>query len=250
MTDQELYTLIINDPVASKYVDNMKLNLLYKYLQNTLDGSVSMAQLVSFLQEAEIDPFQDGVVPSALFRGDQNIKNFDFSNIKEVSDMAFYESGIKSANLVNVKSVGSFAFNNTPLQELKLSGVEAIGDYAFSRCKNLTELYIPDSCNKIGDYAFGGCRNLEVAVVDFSTVDKRRALSDSIFASCVKLNEIYLHENTVLNERGFVYYIIKQLATTKGTLYVINDGLGSNPREIDYASKEALANITISVIDN
>ena len=156
MTDEELYTLIVNDPKASKYVDDMKLKLLYKYIRyyKQDSGEVSMSQLVTFLQQADIDAFPDRIVPDELFRDDAQMKQFDFSNINEVGEMAFYHSGLINANLASVKKIGSGAFYGTPLKEIKLGGVEAIGSYAFCGNKNLEELYIPDTCYSIDSGAF------------------------------------------------------------------------------------------------
>ena len=226
MTDEELYTLIVNDPKASKYVDDMKLNLLYKYIRyyKQDSGEVTMSQLVTFLQQADIDPFPDRVVPNELFKDDANMKQFDFSNIDEVGEMAFYQSGLMNANLASVKKVGAGAFYNTQITELKLNGVESIGSYAFFGNKKLEELYIPDMCYSINEGAFSGCTNLNTVAIDFSTTDKQRAINNDIFKGCKRLEEFYMHEGQIIYFNGLVNTIMNN----NGTIYIIKDGMGTD----------------------
>lgn len=247
MTDEELYTLIVNDPKASKYVDDMKLNLLYKYIRyyKQDSGEVTMSQLVTFLQQADIEPFPDRVIPNELFKDDANMKQFDFSNIDEVGEMAFYQSGLMNANLASVKKVGTGAFYNTQITELKLNGVESIGSYAFFGNKKLEELYIPDMCYSIGEGAFSGCTNLKTIAIDFSTTDKPRAINNDIFKGCKSLEELYMHEGSIIQFNE----VIKTIQKNNGTIYIIKDGMGTDIKNTFTGVYGMYPEDNISIID-
>lgn len=49
----------------------------------------------------------------------------------------------------------------TELTESDLDGIEAIASYAFAYCREIAEVFIPNSIKNIGTSAFVSCKNLE-----------------------------------------------------------------------------------------
>ena len=171
MTDKELYDIIMEDETLQKYLDNNQFKKLYRYIKkagNNGDMSfmdLSFAEFTAFLRAADIDVFEEGVVPEGAFRGDKSIKEFDFSKIKLIDYQAFEGSGIKKVVLRNSQKIAPTAFKDSDVEELYLGNGVEVGTAAFARCNNLKELYLAGGV-KLDQLAFSHCRNLEEIVFD------------------------------------------------------------------------------------
>ncbi len=108
------------------------------------------------------------------------------SRVTEVSDYAFYGSGIRQAKLGSrLESLGRSAFYQCKaLEEISIpdgvkeikphtfhgcsrlksvqigSGVEKIGDYAFVNCGTLKSVNLPETVKEVGNFAFYGCQRM------------------------------------------------------------------------------------------
>lgn len=83
------------------------------------------------------------------------------SKIIAIDDHAFRDN----ADTVNVntnyelKYIGEFAFANSSIESIKFNfELLKISRYAFAGCKNLSEMFIPDSIQRIGSNAFAGSK--------------------------------------------------------------------------------------------
>ena len=133
-------------------------------------------------------------------------------NVLEISDYAFYKSGVQTINLspaITKIGKGAFAFTDitkivlpSPLDEIKEgtfynceslneitlgSGLSVIGDYAFSNVKT-SSIKFPEKVSSVGIYAFSECSNLK-------TVELNSALSsigNNAFYNCSSIKTINL----------------------------------------------------------
>lgn len=65
-------------------------------------------------------------------------------------------------------------------------GVTRIESFAFSDCKNLTEVYLPETLTEIGMYAFGGCTGLS----DLYIPDQVALIDIAAFCDCINLQSV------------------------------------------------------------
>ena len=83
------------------------------------------------------------------------LENVRFSsNLKEISDYAFYCSAIKATpDLSNVDVIGAYAFADTDVTSVEIKPDTKVGDYAFAACMNLTEVKLGNNVT-VGEAAF------------------------------------------------------------------------------------------------
>lgn len=61
-----------------------------------------------------------------------------------------------------VVSIGKNVFSGKPIESVEISfGIETIEQNAFQDCKNLKNIYLPETLKSIGEYAFSGCTSLK-----------------------------------------------------------------------------------------
>ena len=103
------------------------------------------------------------------FGDSYRLQNVEFnSNITEIGDWAFANSGITSIEIPeSVTSIGIGAFCSCDnLTTVKLpSNIDAISAEMFYMCENLISVEIPDSVVSIGDEAFSYCANLKLVKI-------------------------------------------------------------------------------------
>ena len=66
------------------------------------------------------------------------------------------------------------------------NGVTTIGSAAFARCRNLTDIRLPDTITRIGGYAFVGCSKL----TNVELPQNLTTICDCAFSSCEQLREV------------------------------------------------------------
>lgn len=117
---------------------------------------------------------ENGPVIAAVYKSEE----FDF----DVIEMNYYDGGEKFTDIADIMlayhgtdtdvyvplndseigAIGQYAFENKNIESVMLDeGYEAIYNYAFLNCKELTEVYLPDSLSIINYGAFMGCDNLK-----------------------------------------------------------------------------------------
>lgn len=191
MTDKEIYNYIMSDQRFQKFVDEGNYKRLYRLLRE-IDSSLSFSELTAFFTAAEIDIFEDGVVPTEAFKDNKDLTQFDFSKIKSIESSAFEGSGIKKVVLRNGQTVEQMAFKDSDVEELYLGQNVSIGTGAFARCKNLKELYISATV-KLSELAFASCRGLEEVVID----EGRNDFKEDVFANVKHIDYVTLPNDQI-----------------------------------------------------
>lgn len=122
------------------------------------------------------------------------------STVTSIGKFAFVNSSIEGITIPgNVKIVGDYAFINSILKNVLIeSGVESIGKTAFAKCKNLTNIELPDTITTVGGYAFFDCINL-VSVKLSNNLDK---ISNGMFYGDVSLTTMNMSSNIKSIQRG------------------------------------------------
>ena len=87
-------------------------------------------------------------------------------------------TSLKTIDLSNVTEIGEYAFAESGLTKAELPAVTAIGEYAFSDCYNLTEVVLGENVTTVGDYAFYYCN----AITAISGIEKLTDIGNYAFA--------------------------------------------------------------------
>ena len=113
------------------------------------------------------------------------------NSLSSINDRAFAEcNNLKNVNLSsNIVHLGYEAFYNCDsfTKVILPKSITSMGDYCFYSCDNLKEVVV-DGCYLLGKLSFLSCENLEKIIINRGTV----IISNSVFARCTKLKEIYL----------------------------------------------------------
>lgn len=120
------------------------------------------------------------------------------TNVTEIADRFFYNSGSKWSYLYSVKlpegfkKIGDRAFYNvTSLTEINFpSTLESIGQYAFYNTGIISAI-LPESCINIEDWAFWSCYFLENVALSNSLT----TIKTATFENCYRLKTFKLPEN-------------------------------------------------------
>ena len=152
------------------------------------------------------------------------INVFEFA--KHIGAKAFCECrSLKELEGNNLSYIGENAFENSGLEKIDLSGesltwingscfkycrkllfarlpdsVEIIHHKAFFGCENLCAIYFPQKLQIIEGFAFYGCKN---KLTDLFFGDEISRIKYKAFGDCTMLNEVYIHENTLLDDDAF-----------------------------------------------
>lgn len=186
MTDKEIYDAIMEDQALQKYLDENNFTRLYRLLK-IKDSSISFGELTAFLQAADIDITENGVIPLEAFKDNKSITQYDFSKIRAIESRAFEGSGIRKVVLTKGQKVGQGAFKDSDVEEIYLSNDVEIGPGAFARCKNLKELYVAGGV-KLAPLAFASCRNLNEVAFD----EGREDWPEDLFANIKHIEYVTL----------------------------------------------------------
>lgn len=154
----------------------------------------------------------------------KEINAFEF--VKYIGTKAFFEcSSLKEFLGKALSYIGENAFESSGLEKVDMSGksllwisdscfkncrkllfarlpdsVETIHCKAFFGCENLCAVYFPQKLRTIEDYAFYGCKN---ELTDLFFGDEISRIKYKAFGECTMLNEVYIHENTLLDDDAF-----------------------------------------------
>ena len=112
-------------------------------------------------------------------------------------------TGIESIEIPDtVTKILSDAFADSSIQSVKIgSGLTTISNYVFYRCKNLTEINLPESLTSIGEYAFLDCINL--GTIDFP--ESLIEINEYAFYGCNSLTSIKLPSKVSRIENNTFY---------------------------------------------
>lgn len=175
------YSLVIMSVSSVKYkVTDEDGNILME--AETESGDLEMAEDFAAFEAGKkyyltLEGYSDcdnGPVVAAVFKSDE----FDFA----VMDISYYDEGERfddtadillayhgtdkdvyvPLDMAEIGAIGQYAFENKNIESVMLEeGYEAIYNYAFLNCKELTEVYLPDTLSIINYGAFMGCDNLK-----------------------------------------------------------------------------------------
>lgn len=121
----------------------------------------------------------------AAFQRTPNLKEVRLSkNLTELSDKAFFNSGIESIRIpAGVTDIEDSCFENcSSLETVTFSkGLKALGENAFKSCISLKTVVLPDGLESLGGSTFVGCINLESVTIPASCTT---FVDDEIFKDC------------------------------------------------------------------
>jgi len=197
--------------------DTIEQNGLTYYIYN---NEARILKADSTLTDVVIPDYVNGYPVTSLqnaFKGNTVLKSIKLSsNIKEISDQAFYQcSSLETIDLgSSITRIGASAFYKSALTEISLpesitslgascflnckftkveipSGVTAIPEKAFYGCTLLEEVVLPDCLKTIGGTAFNDCYALETINVP----DSVESIGERAFEDCDSLKEFRFPKN-------------------------------------------------------
>lgn len=163
------------------------------------------------------------------------------SSVVSIGTSCFYDCSKLSHIVVpdSVKMVGEAAFCGTDLKsagpigegfDYEFGWVKNIPDNAFSSCGELTEVYIPESCERIGNSAFRSCSNLNNIAISDNCVEigslafahsglmsiklpsHITKISEGMFEYCEKLKYLDVPEEVkVIETYAFLYSGLRRI---------------------------------------
>ena len=86
---------------------------------------------------------------------------------------------------------------------------------------------------------------VKTIAIDFSTTDKPRAINNDIFKGCKSLEELYMHEGSIIQFNE----VIKTIQKNNGTIYIIKDGMGTDIKNTFTGVYGMYPEDNISIID-
>jgi hypothetical protein len=146
--------------------------------------------------------FKDAVIYNNAFNGCVSITEFDFSNIKTLSDSAFSNcTGLITVDLQTVESVGNSVFSGcTSLQKAFISRQQTLGNNIFNNCSSL-------QTNNKGNIGYVGDDNNDLYILALKAVNKELTsfvldedvyqLDAGIFKDCVNMTTIEIPDSVV-----------------------------------------------------
>ncbi len=165
--------------------------------------------------------FTDGLtsVPEGMFYGCTALTEFNFADVTEIANNAFYKSGIAEADMPNLVTLGNSAFNSCiNLTSVNLGNVKVLGSGVFQNCTALTSIDLTDVA-EIGANIFSGASALasvtgltvtELPASAFKgtaltsvNFDSVITVGNSAFANCKALTSATLANATKLDSNAF-----------------------------------------------
>ena len=160
----------------------------------------------------------------------------------------FYNAGKESEGIAviigkNVKSIPAHLFHPSELGGYpNLANIyfendstcQKIGDYAFYNCKQVTDLYFPNSLTEIGSYNFYGCTNLKKLRIgnDISKIGYN-AFGLSYSFSCYEYENAYY----IGNEENPYLILVKAISTEISSCVIHQDARIIMPNAFSYCEK-------------
>lgn len=165
--------------------------------------------------------FTDGltVVPESMFEGCVGLTTFDFANVTEIGNSAFFNTGFESVAMPNLVTLGNSAFSGcTKLTTVDLGKVTVLGSGVFQSCTALTSIDLTN-ITEMGANIFSGATKLATVTglkvtelpasafkgtsltsVNFDSVV---TVGNSAFANCKSLASVNLPNATKLDNNAF-----------------------------------------------
>ena len=197
----DLYEFFKKEPGCINLLNDSKLDILYKYMNDTLpiyESEKLVPTLTAILYASGLDPLNIVTnIPERfafmLSETDLDISPLIYTHTSskcfEIGYEAFYSCDyIESLEAPTVKSISNYAFFYCAnLKEVLLKDCVMIYDNAFSTCNALKSFYFPDNLISIKPYAFEGCKNLKH--ISINNVSKLH-LAHTAFEGCDNLTDI------------------------------------------------------------
>ena len=165
--------------------------------------NITIDQIVAYPNALKLNYFGACDSLETLHLRNYNCSDYEsaFACKKVLSDL-FATSTLSELKKLTIDYIdeipASFCSDKPKLKEVKLGGLkkQTMGDYAFRSCSKLESLDLSVKFTEIGEYALSGTK---IVLFDGSELEK---IEEGAFASCEKLEEIKLKENTVLATIG------------------------------------------------
>ena len=166
-------------------------------------------------------------IPDNAFKNNTSVKTLKdlnkFNNLTKIGKNAFAHcTNLTDVNLTNVTQIGEYAFEQSGVKNLTLRNVKTIPNSMCSSCQSLASLDLPN-VTSIGTNAFSGNYALEtvnipkattIGITAFSAATKLKniampavtAIKREAFAGCTALTTVTLNEtgaNTTIDEKAF-----------------------------------------------
>jgi len=122
----------------------------------------SFANFINFLENAETDTIKSPKLVGDLFLTDGEGTLIGFANSKkQVNDELLIPHKV---NREEIATIGKFAFaENEQIQTVYVSeGIKLLDESSFYYCKNLKDIYLPQSLERIGPWALYGPSELTI----------------------------------------------------------------------------------------
>ena len=103
------------------------------------------------------------VIGDSAFQGTSGLEELSIpDSVAEIGDAAFFASGLKAVKLpAGLRRIGGQAFQQTHLATVEIpDGTEEIEHLAFCDCKELTDIFLPDSLASVTGNPFLYCSGL------------------------------------------------------------------------------------------
>lgn len=176
---EEFVSIMLSDKVINFIQQNAQLiekekfdDLFWECKREAFD-EVDVFQLKNVLLASDIDPLETlTVIPQYYFHGEHLLTSFTCKpQVTIIEASAFYGSGLRQIDLSNVFELGSSSFAN---------------------CKQLQEVYLPDTVQKI----FPCCFESDFHLERLSMGKYIKILDNHVFADCVRLKHISFRGST------------------------------------------------------
>ena len=150
-------------------------------------------------------------IKAGAFRQKYSTTRFDYGKYKAFDDKVNYSY----ENLINPNNNVDIAYYAKVQKVIIPSSVEVIEDYAFYNCSELTTVVLDNGISEIGNSVFAACVKLENIVLQENGEDLVGAkpnqlpagitkVSDGLFYNCLALDEVYLP--STVNEIGMLAF--------------------------------------------
>lgn len=170
---EEFVSIMLSDKVIkfiqqnAQLIEKEKFDDLFWECKREAFDEVDVFQLKNVLLASDIDPLEKlTVIPQYYFHEDTLLTSFVCKpQVKIIEASAFYGSTLKKIELSNVFELGSCSLAN---------------------CKQLTDIYLPDTVHKI----FPCCFERDFHLEKLSMGKYVKILDNHVFADCIHLTHI------------------------------------------------------------
>ena len=157
-------------------------------IADAIPGVFARSQLASL---TAITPLRR--IGHSAFRGCSALQRYDFSNVEEIGESAFDNSGLRQVEIASdLKSIGKEAFSycENLLSVSITAPIQEVPEGLLQGCESLATVSLPNAVTHIGDSAFYHCVSLE----NFSMPPRLKSIGKFAFYWCGKITNIDLSE--------------------------------------------------------